>query len=60
MACAKCHREIDRTYRQTGMDRSISAPADGNTIEDYSTNHDFEHAVSDTFSPSRFSETQGF
>jgi hypothetical protein len=46
-ACARCQREIDPTYRQSGIGRSLFMPADGNTIEDYSTNHDFEHAVSD-------------
>jgi predicted CXXCH cytochrome family protein len=47
-ACGKCHREIDRTYRQTDMGQSLYRPAAGNTVEDYRNNHEFDHATSDT------------
>ena len=47
-ACAGCHRQIDESYRRTGMGRSLFRPTPANTIEDYSQNHEFYHALSDT------------
>src|SRR5438876_641510 len=52
--CAKCHRQIAESYRQTGMGRSMFRPSPANTIEDYKTNNEFVHAASDT----RFSMIQ--
>ena len=43
--CAACHPEIDKTYRQTGMGRSLSRPRPANTVEDYGRT--FYHAASD-------------
>src|SRR6185437_3334969 len=46
--CATCHADIARTYRQTGMGRSFHRPAAATTVEDYSKNNQFYHALSDT------------
>ncbi len=46
--CAGCHRQIAADYRLTGMGRSFYRPAPANTIEDYTSNHEFEHSLSDT------------
>jgi len=46
--CAACHRQIAEDYRKTGMGRSFFRPAAANSIEDYSTNNRFDHALSGT------------
>jgi hypothetical protein len=46
--CARCHRQIDADYRLTAMGRSMYRPAPANTIEDYQSNHEFLHSLSDT------------
>jgi predicted CXXCH cytochrome family protein len=45
--CARCHREIDESYRKTGMARSLFRPSPANTVEDY-TRNEFYHSTSDT------------
>jgi hypothetical protein len=34
-ACARCHQDIAKTYRLTGMGRSFFRPSAENTVEDY-------------------------
>ena len=46
--CATCHADIAKTYRQTGMGRSFYRPTGANTVEDYTKNNQFYHALSDT------------
>jgi predicted CXXCH cytochrome family protein len=46
--CATCHRQIADDYRQTGMARSFFRPTAENTIEDYTRQNTFYHALSDT------------
>jgi tetratricopeptide (TPR) repeat protein len=46
--CAGCHRDIARSYLQTGMGRSLFRPTPANTVEDYKTNHEYSHALSGT------------
>ncbi len=46
--CARCHRKIDETYRQTGMGRSLYRPAPSNTVEDYRSKNEFTHLLSET------------
>jgi len=46
--CAACHVQIAANYRQTGMSRSFYRPSAANTVEDYKTKNEFEHALSDT------------
>ena len=46
--CARCHRQIYESYRQTGMAQSLFKPAPANTIEDYKGNTQFYHSLSDT------------
>ena len=46
--CAACHAQIAANYRQTGMSRSFYRPSAANTVEDYKTKNEFEHALSDT------------
>src|SRR4030095_17233179 len=45
-SCAPCHREIDESYRRTGMGRSFCRPGPENTIEDYSRNNTYYHEAS--------------
>ena len=47
-ACAGCHAEIARNYLQTGMGRSFFRPSAANTVETYTSNNQFYHALSDT------------
>jgi predicted CXXCH cytochrome family protein len=47
--CAACHRQIADDYRQTGMGRSFFRPASANTVEDYTGQPEFYHALSDTY-----------
>ena len=46
--CAACHRQIAENYRQTGMAQSFFRPTAANTIEDYTRQNTFYHALSDT------------
>jgi tetratricopeptide (TPR) repeat protein len=46
--CAACHRQIADDYRQTGMARSFVRSSAANTIEDYSRQNTYDHALSDT------------
>jgi hypothetical protein len=46
--CAGCHSQIAQDYLQTGMGRSLFRPTPANTVEDYTTNSQFYHALSDT------------
>src|SRR5260370_30108211 len=46
--CAGCHSAIFQSYRQTAMGKSFFRPAAENTIEDYSKENHYYHAVSDT------------
>jgi len=46
--CARCHPQIDADYRRTGMGSSLFRPTAGNTIEDYSNQHQFSHPRSGT------------
>ena len=46
--CASCHRQVANQYRQTGMGRSFFRPTPANTIEDYTTDNEFYHPLSDT------------
>ena len=45
--CAKCHQKIDRTYRRTGMGRSLYKPTPDNIVEDYKK-PEFVHSLSNT------------
>jgi tetratricopeptide (TPR) repeat protein len=46
--CGACHRQIADDYRQTGMARSFFRPTAANTIEDYTRQNTFYHALSET------------
>jgi tetratricopeptide (TPR) repeat protein len=46
--CATCHTRIAADYRQTGMGRSMFRPTPANTVEDYTKDNEFYHALSDT------------
>src|SRR5580765_5407105 len=45
-ACAGCHAEIARRYRQTGMGRSFYRPSAANTVEDYAKRNQLYHRSS--------------
>jgi tetratricopeptide (TPR) repeat protein len=47
-ACTGCHAEIARNYLQTGMGRSFFHPSAINTIENYSSDNQFYHSLSET------------
>jgi len=44
--CARCHQEIARTYKLTGMGRSAYRPTVENKIEDYELRNTVEHELS--------------
>jgi len=44
--CGGCHREIARSFRQTGMGRSASRPTAQNAVEDYRNHNTVEHRPS--------------
>jgi tetratricopeptide (TPR) repeat protein len=46
--CATCHSQIAQNHQHTGMGRSLFHPTPENTVEDYSKNNEFYHALSDT------------
>lgn len=46
VVCGGCHREIARSFSETGMGRSASRPSTQNTVEDYRTRNTFEHPPS--------------
>ena len=47
--CTGCHAAIYKTYRNTGMAKSFARPRPENTIEDYTKNTSFYHALSNTY-----------
>ena len=48
-ACAGCHSEIAKTYRQTGMGRSFFRPRRASILEDYEQHNSFYHRASDRY-----------
>ena len=48
-ACAGCHSEIAKSYRLTGMARSLYRPDPGNTVEDYATHNQIYNRASDRY-----------
>jgi predicted CXXCH cytochrome family protein len=48
-ACAGCHQEIARTYRETAMGRSFYRPHPANSVEDYQARNSFYHRASDRY-----------
>ncbi len=46
--CSTCHSQIAQDYQQTGMGRSLFRLTPANTVEDYTSNNQFYHALSDT------------
>ena len=46
-ACAACHQDIFKTYRQTGMGRSFYRPSANNTVEDYKVHNTVYNRASD-------------
>ena len=44
--CAGCHAEIAKSYRRTGMGRSVYRPSAANTVEDYGKRNQFYHRPS--------------
>ena len=47
--CGACHQEIARSYRLTGMGRSLYRPLPQNTVEDYKTNNRIYNQASDRY-----------
>jgi predicted CXXCH cytochrome family protein len=47
-ACTGCHAEIARNYLQTGMGRSFFRPSAANIVENYSSDNQFYHSLSET------------
>src|SRR5579864_9350488 len=48
-ACAGCHAEIARSYRLTGMGRSLYRPVPENKIEDFQTHNHIYNRASDRY-----------
>src|ERR1700722_14669186 len=48
-ACAGCHAEIAKSYRLTGMGRSLYRPAPENKVEDFKTHNAFYNRASDRY-----------
>ena len=48
-ACGACHSEIVKTYRLTGMGRSLYRPRPENTVEDYQVRNTFYHRRSERY-----------
>lgn len=46
-ACAGCHAEIARTYRQTGMGRAFFRARPDDTVEDYEKHNTYHHRASE-------------
>jgi tetratricopeptide (TPR) repeat protein len=46
--CARCHRQIYDSFKQTGMGRSFFRPMPSNTIEDYKDKNHYYSSLSDT------------
>ena len=46
--CADCHAEIAKTYRQTGMGRSLYVLRDANRVEDYTARNTLFHRASNS------------
>lgn len=44
--CAGCHQDIAKTYRLTGMGRSLYRPSAANTVEDYQTHNKIHNDAS--------------
>jgi predicted CXXCH cytochrome family protein len=44
--CAGCHQDIAKTYRLTGMGRSLYRPTADNTVEDYQTRNTVHNEAS--------------
>ena len=47
--CASCHQNIFKTYRLTGMGRSLYRPSADSTVEDYRTHNTFYNRASDRY-----------
>ncbi len=47
--CAGCHQEIAKSYRLTGMGRSLYRPRSENTVEDYKTHNSIYNRASDRY-----------
>src|SRR5271154_4405191 len=47
--CGGCHQEILKSYRLTGMGRSVSLPGPDKVIEDYKTSNTLYHRASDRY-----------
>ena len=47
--CAGCHSEIAKSYRLTGMARSLYRPDPGNTVEDYAIHNQIYNRASDRY-----------
>jgi predicted CXXCH cytochrome family protein len=48
-ACAGCHAEIAKSYRLTGMARSLYRPGPENTVEDYTHENKIYNRASDRY-----------
>ncbi|MEO8593727.1 MAG: tetratricopeptide repeat protein [Candidatus Solibacter sp.] len=48
-ACAGCHQAIAKTYRLTGMARSMYRPRPGAPVEDFTSRNSFYHQASDRY-----------
>ncbi len=47
--CAGCHQEIAKSYRLTGMGRSLYRPRPETTVEDYKTHNSIYNRASDRY-----------
>ena len=47
--CAGCHQEIAKSYRLTGMGRSLYRPGSQNAVEDYKTKNNIYNRASDRY-----------
>jgi predicted CXXCH cytochrome family protein len=47
--CAGCHQEIAKSYRLTGMGRSLYRPRPENSVEDYKNNNHIYNRASDRY-----------
>jgi Flp pilus assembly protein TadD len=44
--CTRCHRDVDATYRKTGMGRSFSEASAANAVEDFARANTVDHRPS--------------
>jgi len=49
VTCAGCHSEIFKSYRLTGMGRSLYRPSHGNMVEDFTTHNTIYNRASDRY-----------